>query len=331
MPTNLPPECFAAEKKYKEATSPQDKATALEALIATIPKHKGTDKLRAEYRKKLSRLREDAVKKKKSSGRGDLYSVPREGAAQAALIGFTNCGKSSLLAALTNAHPAIAEYPMTTSMPLSGMMPYEDIQFQLVDLPGIGIEASDGWVSGILRNADILILVLDLSDAPETQAELLFEQLTAWGFMQPKQEREGGHSNPREKNPALKKTIVAANKSDLPGADQAMQALEEISKNVCPLVAISCQTRQGLEQLRGAVFELSQTVRVYSKQPGREPDMLVPFTVATGTTVLELSETIHKEFKNLKYACVWGSSRFPGQKVQKDHVLVDKDIVELHI
>ena len=168
MPTNLPPEYYSAEAVYKQAAMPEDKIAALEDLIATIPKHKGTDKLRADFRKRLSKLREDAVKKKKG-GRGDLYTVEKQGAAQAALVGFANSGKSSLLAVVSNAHPVIAEFPMSTAMPLSGMMPYEDIQFQVVDLPPVGNESTDGWVSGILRTANIFILVVDLMEDPDIQ------------------------------------------------------------------------------------------------------------------------------------------------------------------
>jgi ribosome-interacting GTPase 1 len=166
MPTNLPPEYYDAEKRYKEARDTREKIAALEALISTIPKHKGTDKLRADLRRRLSRLRQEGEKARKS-GRGDLYAVQREGAAQAALTGFANAGKSSLVKGLTNANPAIADYPMSTVMPLPGMMPFEDVLIQLVDLPPIGYEATDGWVSGIIRNADIVLLVVDLADDAE--------------------------------------------------------------------------------------------------------------------------------------------------------------------
>lgn len=182
MPTNLPPEYFEIEKRFREAATPAEKIIALEDLIATVPKHKGTDKLRADLRRKLSQLREDAAKKTKKGGRGDLYTVPKEGAAQLTLVGFPNSGKSSLLAGLTNALPVIAEYPISTLAPLLGMMPFEDIQFQLVDLPPIGNEATDGWVSSILRITDALLLIVDLSERPEVQAERLLEQLERWNI-----------------------------------------------------------------------------------------------------------------------------------------------------
>src|SRR4030066_312556 len=184
MPANLPPEYFDAEKRFKLASSPAEKVLALEELIATIPKHKGTDKLRGDLRRKLSQLRKEAetLRRSKKGGRGELYSVQREGAAQVALVGFPNTGKSSLLACLTNALPVIADYPISTLTPLPGMMPFEDIQIQLVDLPPVGNESTDGWVSGILRTADALLIVLDLTEDPEVQAELLIEQLGRWNI-----------------------------------------------------------------------------------------------------------------------------------------------------
>lgn len=185
MPANLPPEYFNAEKRFKQASTPAEKIIALEDLIATVPKHKGTDKLRADLRRKLSHLREEATKKSKKGGRGDLYTVKKEGAAQIALVGFPNSGKSSLLACLTNATPVIADYPISTLTPLPGMMPFEDIQIQLVDLPPIGNESTDGWVSGILRYADALLIIVDISEDPEVQAELLIDQLKRWNIRIP--------------------------------------------------------------------------------------------------------------------------------------------------
>jgi small GTP-binding protein len=311
MPANLPPEYYEAESKYKKAVTPQEKVAALEVLISTIPKHKGTDKLRADFRRRLSRLREESIKKKKS-GKGDLYTVERQGAAQLALVGLANSGKSSLLSVLTNAHPVIADFPMSTVMPLSGMMPFEDIQFQLVDLPPIGNESTDGWVSGILRSANVLMLVVDLGSDADVQTELLLDQLKHW-------------------NIPSKPLIIAGNKADL--ADEKVQG-EFIGKYGpgYPVVLCSVLNKEGIEELRKAVFDNSRVIRVYSKEPGKKPDMGSPFTLPSGSNVLDLAKIIHKDFfKNLKYACIWGSGKFDGQRVQKDYVLHDRDIVEYHI
>jgi ribosome-interacting GTPase 1 len=327
MPANLPPEYYAAESDYKKASTPQEKITALETLISTVPKHKGTDKLRADLRRRLSKLRDESAKKKKS-GRGDLYTVEKQGAAQAALVGFANSGKSSLLASVTNAHPVIADFPMSTVMPLSGMMPYEDIQFQLVDLPPIGNESTDGWVSGILRNTHILLVIVDLSEDPEIQVELLLEQLTSWKipFM------TKGEDADEKELPAPKPLIIVAAKYDIPASKNSFNVLFRKYEPMYPVVKFSAAEGEGSAALKAAVFEHSRVIRVYSKEPGKKPDMKTPFCVPVGSNVLELAEIIHKDFvQHLKYACVWGSGKFDGQRVQKDYVLHDKDIVEYHI
>ncbi len=327
MPANLPPEYYDAEKKYKEASTPSEKIITLEALIATIPKHKGTDKIRADFRRRLSKLRDSAAKQKKS-GKGDLYTVEREGASQVVLVGFANAGKSSVLASLTNAQPVIADYPMSTVMPLSGMMPFEDIQFQLVDLPPIGNESTDGWVSGIMRNADMFLIVIDLSDDPDVQAELLFDQIELWRIQLLKKTGVPDRSNYRK----VKRAIIVANKLDRENARHGLELIDNRYGDEYHMAAVSTHSQDGIDDLRVKVFKNSGIIRVYSKEPGKEPDLNSPFTVLSGSTVLDLGQIIHKDFAiNLKYACVWGSSKFPGQKVQKDHVLQDKDIVEFHV
>ncbi len=311
MPANLPPEYYEAEKLYKDAQDTEARISALEALISTVPKHKGTDKLRADMRKRLSKLRVAGPMSKK--GGRDLYSVQREGASQAALMGFANAGKSALVEALTNAHPVVAEYPMSTVMPLSGMLPFEDIHIQLVDLPPIGYESSDGWISGIIRNTDVVLMTVDLSDAPEVQAELLFEQLTSWRITD-------------------KRVIVVATKSDLPDADKVFLGFRETLPEQQVAVSVSTSTGAGLERLKNEVFSASGIIRVYSKEPGKEPDMKTPFTLPAGTTVMGLAMKIHKDFvSNIKHARVWGSAKIQGQKVQRDYALKDRDVVEIHL
>jgi ribosome-interacting GTPase 1 len=346
MPANLPPEYFDADKRFKQASTPAEKILALEDLIATVPKHKGTDKLRADLRRRLSQLRKDLIKKKKG-GRVDLYTIPKEGAAQIALVGFPNAGKSSLLASLTNATPVIAEYPISTIMPLPGMMPYEDIQIQLVDLPPIGNEATDGWVSGILRYADALIIVVDLSEDPDIQAELLIEQLERWNIhiitehplSNPPPSRGsagvgGERSNSELQTPIglSKKTIIVANKQDISGTEEPFLRLRKKFEHISPCIAVSALRKENIEELKRTVFDLAGVIRVYSKPPGKEADLSTPFTIPSGSTLLDLASSIHKEFfHNMKFARIWGSARFDGQRVEKNHILKDKDIVEIHI
>ena len=328
MPANLPPEYFDAEKRFRQASAPAEKVLALEELIATIPKHKGTDKLRGDLRRKLSQLRKEAVKKAKKGGKGDLYVVQREGAAQIGLVGFPNSGKSALLASMTKATPVIAEYPVSTVTPLPGMMPYEDIQIQLVDLPPIGNESTDGWVSGILRITDALLLVLDITEDLETQAELLIEQLGRWRiYIIKSQFLDSGSSIG-----VLKRALLVANKKDHQDSEKNFISLKERYGHLCPCISVSALTKENIEELKRAIFEISGIIRVYSKPPGKNPDLSTPFTIPLGSTVLDLAESIHKEFvPNLKYARIWGSAKFGGQRVEKSYVLKDRDVVEFHL
>ena len=327
MPTNLPPEYFGAEKRYKQAATSREKIAALEELISTVPKHKGTDRLRADLRKKLSQVREEAVRKKKS-GKGDLFTVERQGAAQIALAGLPNAGKSSLLKVLTHANPVIADYPVSTVMPLSGMMPFEDVQFQLVDLPPVGNESTDGWVSGILRTADILLLVIDLSDEPVARTEFVLGRLGLWKIALLKKGDDRAEKRTSEDRPV----IVAGNKVDLAGTDIGLAAMKEKYGALYPLVSVSAARKQGIEGLRRVVFDSSGIIRVYSKEPGKGPDRATPFVLPAGSSVIDLAEVIHRDFvQSLKYACIWGSAKFDGQRVQRDYVLRDGDVVEFHV
>ena len=354
MPANLPPEYFEAERRFKQASTPAEKIFALEELIAKIPKHKGTDRLRGDLRRKLSQLKKEAevARRSKKGGKSYLYVVQREGAAQVALVGFANSGKSSVLASVTNATPVIAEYPISTLTPLPGMMPFEDIQIQLVDLPPVGNESTDGWVSGILRTADALLIVLDLTEDPEVQAELLIEQLVRWnikilpnpssshfgkrGLKGISKEGKIGLSDP---NSELRtpvgisiRALLVGNKNDQPSTKESFMRLKEKYSHLCTCISVSALKKENIEELKREIFGISGIIRVYSKPPGKEPDFSTPFTISSGSSVLELAESIHKDFvPNLKFARIWGSARFGGQRVEKSYVLKDRDIVEFHI
>jgi ribosome-interacting GTPase 1 len=208
------------------------------------------------------------------------------------------------------------------------MMPFEDIQFQIVDLPPIGNESTDGWVSGILRIADILTLVIDLSEEPVIQVDLLMGQLSEWKIpllrKDDRRDEERGFSS--------KPVILVGNKLDLSGTKDGLKAVQQEYQSMFPVAGISTKNKQGIEELRRAVFENSQIIRVYSKEPGKESDLRTPFTLPAGSSVIRLAELIHKDFvRNLKYACIWGSAKFAGQRVHKDYVLHDRDVVEFHV
>jgi ribosome-interacting GTPase 1 len=326
MPANLPPQYFDAEKRFREAKTPAEKAAALEAMLAIMPHHKGTDKLRADLRRRLSKLKEEQEHRKGGS-RGALFTVKREGAGQVALVGTPNAGKSQLLAALTHAEPEIADYPFTTQAPQAGMMSFENIQIQLVDLPPLTADNTEPWAFNIMRNADCLLVLLDLSQDPLSELETIREVLRGQRLC-----LQGDAEADAEPGSFIKRYLLVGNKGDVPAARENAAIFKEFYGERFPLVIISAKEGEEVIGLRQQLFSLLDILRVYSKRPGHEADPNSPIILKQGSTVLDLAKEIHKDFvAKLQYARLWGSGRFDGQRVQRDYVLHDGDIIELHM
>lgn len=325
MPTNLPPEYFEVEERYRAAKSPEEKAELLEELLSTIPKHKGTDKLRADLRRRLSKLK-SAAQTRKSSGIRSAYQIDKEGAGQVVLVGPPNVGKSALVAALTNASPEVAEAPYTTWAPTPGMMPVEDVQVQLIDTPPVNPEFIEPELLNLLRRADLILLVVDLQSYPIEHLEETVGILQENRIL-PCHLRE---RCPEEQRVSFKPFLVLANKADDESFDEDFEVLCELVGDEWQLIPVSAATGRNFERFKQVVFEQLGIVRVYAKPPGEEPDYGAPFVLKRGSTVEELAGKVHKDFlENLKSARVWGSSDFEGQMVSRDYVLHDGDVVEL--
>ena len=329
MPANLPPQYYEAERRYREAKDPQDKLLILHEMFAIMPKHKGTDKLQADVKAKISKLKKEIQQKKKTSRRGDQYSVEKEGAAQLVLIGPPNAGKSQILVSLTHATPEVAAYPYTTSKPLCGMMPFENVQIQLVDTPPIASEFMEPWLAGIVRSADLVCLVVDLgSDRMLEETQEVFQKLGEYKILL---EREEGETNPLD-GIAHKKSMILGNKSDLPISEINLSILKESFGQRIPIFHLSAKEKTNLEEFKQYIFDSLKILRVYTKTPGKKADYDDPVILKVGSTILEAAKAIHKDFaRNLKYARVWGEGVFDGQMVQKDFVLKDGHVVEFHI
>ncbi len=328
MPANLPPNYFEAEKRFREAKTPQEKIAILEEMLAIVPKHKGTDKLRADLRRRLSKLNQLAQQKKKTGRKGPSYYIPRDGAGQVVILGPTNVGKSSLLSSLTKAKPDIADYPYTTRIPIPGMMPYKNTKVQLIDLPALSNEFTPGWVKDLIRRADAALIVVDMADAPLTQLETTITYLENNRFTL--LFKEADH-DPSEYNPTILKALLVANKMDIHEAQENLPIFKELMEIDTEIYPISTKTGEGLEVLRPKIYEILKVIRVYTKTPGKEPDLSSPFILPEGSSVEDLAYEIHKDIaKGLKFAKVWGKKTFPGQRVQRDYELNDGDIVELH-
>ncbi len=296
-------------------------------MLAVIPKHKGTEKLQADLKRRLSRLRDEGERKARAARYNPFY-VPREGAGQAVLLGFPNSGKSALVGALTRARVTVADYPFATPVPVPGMMPYEDLWIQLVDTPPVTEEGIPSGLVSMLQTTDLILLVVDLhSDDCLAHMEALLEHCRARRILRsPDLEIPGVRSVP------LERFMCLASKADREGDEGYLEFLREAAPPGLEVLPVSATTGRNLEVLRRRLFEKLDIIRVYSKEPGKEPDLEQPFVVPRGTTVLELAERIHKEFpERLKTARIWGSARFDGQSVPRDYVLADKDIVELHV
>jgi ribosome-interacting GTPase 1 len=353
MPANLSPEYKKAEAEFKQAREPRERLSCLREMLRTIPKHKGTEHLQADIKTRIKQLTEELTGPRKGGARtGPTHAVRPEGAAQVALIGPPNAGKSTLHARLTGSHAEIAPYPYTTKAPLPGMLPHRDIHFQLVDLPPVSADFMESWYVNALRPADAAMLVVDLSD-PECvdhvaairdrldQRKVTLDE--RWARDTLGDEASGAASGEDAERPERGAdevpdpfrihlpTLLLANKSDLDPDPDEVRVLEELLGVRFPAVAVSAETGAGLDEIGPQLFDGLGIVRVYTKVPGRPSESERPYTVRRGDTVLDVARLVHKEIaESLKFARVWGSGQFDGQQVGADHPVADGDIVELH-
>jgi uncharacterized protein len=325
MPTNVSQPYKDAEKRYRQATETPDLIACLEEMLSLIPKHKGTEHLQADIKSRLSKLKKQP--KKKAARASFSMNVDKEGAAQITLAGPGNAGKSALVAALTNAKAEVAPYPGSTRVPLPGMMMYEDVGFQLVDLPPITRDYNEHWLFDAYRRADMVWLVLR-GDKPLGGFELVHE------FLADKRIHlyPAFAELPEDLDWAWvpQPTLLVVTCADLPDAAENLEIMRELVEIPYPVHLCSTVTGEGLDELRELTFRAADILRVYTKQPGKDPDMERPFTVPIGTTVEELAYRIHKDLaKGMRSARIWGSGAFDGQTVNRSHVLQDRDVLEL--
>jgi ribosome-interacting GTPase 1 len=311
MPANLTPAYFKAEQWYRQATTAEEKILALEQMLAVMPKHKGTDKLKADIRQKLSAIREGEEKRRKSSG-VDIFHVPRGGAGQVVLLGMPNTGKSSIVGLLTDAKVHITDFPFATNVPVPGMMHFEDVPIEIVDMPPITADFSMPGQVGTYRNCDLIAIVIDLSADVEEQWKVCLDFLETRNLL------------------PSKKTVCICTKSDI-AVEGAIDKIKQLCDNRFEIIPVSVESGEGMGELPKQLFRPLNIIRVYAKPPGKKPDMNEPFTIPEGSTVLDLARVIHRELaEKLKHARIWGTGVYEGQSVQRNHVLNDKDIVELH-
>jgi ribosome-interacting GTPase 1 len=330
MAANLTAQYLEAEAKYRAATDPEEKLAALEEMWRELPKHKSSEKLQADLKKKLSAARK-ALKQagKKISANTDPFVIPRTGAGQIALIGTPNVGKSSIVGGLTNARVKIADYPFSTPLPTPGMVPYEDIKIQLIDTPPVTADHVPPGFPGLWRSADALVVVADLaSDAVLDDLDTCLRHLSDRQVVL----TDGPRELPPELSPLLRVPgFVLANKSDAPAANDNLDMLRELFGSRVRIEPLSARDRSQMDRMAKVFFKLIRVIRVYAKPPGKKPDLEEPFVLPAGGDVLALARKVyHGDEAKVKSARIWGHGVADGQQVHLDHVLHDKDVVELH-
>jgi len=330
MAANLTPMYLAAEAKYRAAKTPEDKLAALEEMWRELPKHKSSEKLQADLKKKLSAARKALLQTgKKGPTRADPFYIPKTGAGQIALIGTPNVGKSSIVGGLTKAQVKITDYPFGTTVPLPGAVPYEDIQIQLIDTPPVTAEHVPAGFPGLWRTADALVVVADVSsDSVLEDLEVCLNHLTERHI----ELIDGPRRLPQEPGASLKVPgLMLANKIDLAGASDNLDMLRELFDAPVRIEPLSARDADRMARLPELLFKLIRVIRVYAKPPGKKPDLDEPFALPAGSDVHELARKVYRGHdRRIQSARIWGHGVADGQNVHLDHTLHDGDVVELH-
>jgi ribosome-interacting GTPase 1 len=276
----------------------------------------------------MAKLKEELQRRPTVGKAEQAYNVKREGAAQVILLGLPNSGKSSLLSQITHASSEVADYPYTTQKPIPGMMKFENLQIQLVDTPPIQSDHIEPGFPNLIRNADGLLLLVDLTEDPILQMEILLEELNKMKI------RVAG----KEPRPFLDvgwaslRALLVGNKCEVKNAMEAYGRFENHFRDTFPILPISVQGGMNLDELGKEIYQILNILRVYTKTPGKEPDLTEPVILKKGSTVEDVALSVHKDFvAKLRYAKVWGSGKFDGQMVKRDYLVNEADVIELHI
>jgi len=325
MPANLTPEYEKADQLYRAASTDEERLDALRAMLSAIPKHKGTEKMQADIKRRISQFRKLQAKKGRTKGY-DPFHIPKSGAGQVVLIGTPNVGKSMLVAATTNASVKVTDYPFATALPVPGMCTYQDVKIELVDTPPVTAGHIPGGLVSTIRMADVLCIVIDAASDPLEQAEIVLGLLADKGLVLKSVPRN--ELDPADRN--QHSAIIAANKADA-APPENISTLRELYAGGPDIFAISAADGEGLAELIARFWELLAVVRVYTKLRGKPADYDKPFTLRSGATVEDLAREVHRELpEKMKFARIWGDGRFDGQQVHRTEVLRDRDVVEIH-
>lgn len=304
MPINAGPEYFAAKLRYETARTTRDRMKYLQEMISAAPKHKSSEHLLAQLRKKLADLKKELLtnsKKKAGGSGGGGWAIRKEGDAQVVLIGYPSSGKSTLLSRLTNAKPLIADYPYTTQEPEIGTMKYSNVDIQLVEVPAIAEGTSESEkgsaLFSIIRNADGIVLVVDARDF-QRQLSMVMNELKKAGITG---------------KPSLA-VVTKGSRADAVGnIEPRVKTIED----------------KDVEVLKREIWEMLGRMRAYTRKGERTEER--PMVMRKESTVRDFTNMIHKELlADFRFARVWRKgSPYSGQRVGLDFVLKDEDTVEI--
>jgi len=299
--TNQSPQYQKAESKFLNAQTDEERINYLEEMIRECPKHKSSEKMLANLKTRHIKLKKKIETEKKTKKSAVRVGIKKEDL-QAVIVGKTKTGKSSLISFFTNAKPGISEYQLTTRNPVVGMMDYNGVSIQMIEVPSIESEYYD---RGVVNSADtILILVTDLSQIQEIEKIV---------------ERAPG------------KKIILFNKIDLLSENEKRKISATLKSKYrkYDFLLFSTKTKEGLGQFKEKLFQSFGKIRVYTKEPGKEKSHK-PIILSPKSTIKTVAEKILKGFSSkIKETRIWGpSSKYPGQVVGLNHEMKDMDVVE---
>ena len=328
MPANLTPQYRKAEEEYRKSQTSAEEVECLQVMLRLIPKHKGTDHLQADLKTRLKEAKAAVETEKQSPKKGPNYRFPRQGAGQVVLIGGPSSGKSRIIAELTKATPEVADYPFTTREPAPAIMPWEDATVQLIDMPPITDTHLEPYQINLVRSADAVLLCMDGSsdDAPAETAEVI-------ALLKQRKTILSSETGFDEDDFSLLrvKTLMIVTRGDDADCDTRLELFHEDVTTTFETHKVEFDREDSREELRELIFRSLGQLRVYTKAPGQPANYESPFTIPVGGTVEDLAYKVHRDLaETLKHARVWGESAHDGQTVGREHVLCDKDLVELH-
>lgn len=305
----MPHRTFAQVAKRRLAGKEgKDRIREVRALIAELPDYRNGPY--ADLRKSLlgeiedTRVRSNAVQR-------DSIAVRREGAAQIALVGPPNVGKSSVLQALSEIQIKTGDYPFTTLRPVPALTRVHGVLVQLVEIPGLIGGASDDKgggraLLGVLRSADAIVYCARASHDPDELATVMNEVEIA-GIDKP--------------------AILAATRADEATADEITRVREAFPE--LAMVPVSVLDPESLDSLRDHIWRMTGLIRVFLRNNGSTS--AAPLALAVGATVADVADSVHHDLgASFTAARIWGpSARFEGQRVGREHVVADADTVEI--